>query len=118
MSYRAEVAPAWKPSRETPYAVTLEVPRAAPGGSWRSWTADSAGFEERLAAQVRSPVLSAEVDVQARRGSHYVRVRVAVTVEAADIAQAMAHAWDAFLTAKGDATAWDTTAASAEVRAL
>jgi hypothetical protein len=112
------MAPARKPPGDTPYVVTLQVPRAAPGGSWRSWTADSADFEERLAAQVRSPVLSAEVDAQARRGSHYVRVRVAVTVEAADVAQAVAHAWDAFLTATGDATAWDTTAASAEVRPL
>jgi hypothetical protein len=106
------------PPRDTPYVVTLEVPRAAPGGSWRSWTADSADFEERLAAQVRSPVLSAEVDVETRRGSHYVRVRIAVTVEAADVVQAVTQAWDAFLTAAGDAAAWDTIAASAEVRPL
>ncbi len=112
------MAPARKPARETPYAVTLEVPRAAPGGSWRSWTADAADFEERLAAQIRSPVLSAEVDVETRRGSHYVRVRIAVTVEAADVAQAVTQAWDAFLTATGDAAAWDTSAASAEARPL
>jgi hypothetical protein len=112
------MAPARKPTSETPYAVILAVPRAAPGGSWRSWTADSADFEERLAAQVRSPVLSAEVDVAGQRSSHYVRVRIAVTVEAADVAQAVKHAWDAFLTAAGDDVGWDTTAASAEVQPL
>jgi hypothetical protein len=41
-----------------------------------------------------------------------------VTVEAADVAQAVSQTWDAFLVATDDAAAWDTTAASAEVRPL
>lgn len=95
------------------YAVTIDVPRSS---GWRAWNADRTQFDARLIAQERPPVLGAAVERETRRGSDYVRVRVAVTVEAADVAQAVTLAWAAFQAAAGAPGAWDMAAATAEAR--
>jgi hypothetical protein len=62
---------------------------------------------------VHEPRLESET----RRGSDVVRVRIAMTVRAADPGQAAVIAWDVFKVAVGeDAAMWDLDAASAEIR--
>jgi hypothetical protein len=94
------------------YAVSVEVPRA---GGWRAWNTAADRFERRLAAQVAPPVLDAQVDSETRHGLAYVRIRVTVAVEAADVGGAVAAAWDVFAAAAGEVGGWDTAAARAEV---
>jgi hypothetical protein len=54
---------------------------------------------------------------KARARADYVRVTVALTVAAADVAEALAIAWDAFRgAARDDLTGWEVTAAAAEVQ--
>jgi hypothetical protein len=101
------------PRRARRYAVSVDVPRA---GGWRAWNAAAGKFEERLALQVRPPVVDAQIDSEIRQGRDYVRIRLIVTVQAADIAAAVAAAWGVFRTAAGEVGGWDTAAASAEVR--
>jgi hypothetical protein len=95
------------------YAVAVDVPRA---GGWRAWNTAAQRFEERLTAQVSPPVVHAEVVSETRHGLDYVRIRVAVAVEAADIAVAVTKAWEVFSAAAGEVGGWDTAAARAEVR--
>jgi hypothetical protein len=83
----------------------------------RAWGAVSGEFERRLAGQASRTVASARLESESRRGRDYVRVTVSVTVEAADVAQAMARAWRVFRKAAGDDIAgWDMPAAAAEIR--
>jgi hypothetical protein len=109
--YRARMPPR-KLRSASLYAVTIDVPRA---GGQRAWNHDRAQFEARLETE-RLPVLGAQVELKTRRGADKVRIRLAVTVEAADIGQAVTLAWAAFARAAGDARAWDMTAATAEAR--
>jgi hypothetical protein len=95
------------------YAVSVDVPRA---GGWRAWNTAAARFEERLAREVSPPVLDAQIDSETRHGRDYVRIRVIVTVQAADNAAALAAAWGVFRMAAGEVGGWDTAAATAEVR--
>jgi hypothetical protein len=95
------------------YAVAVDVPRA---GGWRAWNTAAQRFEERLTAQVSPPVVHAEVVSETRHGLDYVRIRVAVAVEAPDIAVAVTRAWEVFSAAAGEVGGWDTAAARAEVR--
>ncbi len=95
------------------YAVSVDVPRA---GGWRAWNTAAERFEGRLAAQVSPPVLEAQIDSETRHGLDYVRIRVTVAVDAADVADAVAVAWDVFRKAAGEVGGWDTAAARAEVR--
>ncbi len=95
------------------YVVWVDVPRAS---GWRAWNAAAGGFEERLAAQVDPPVLDAQIDSETRQGQDYVRVRVTVTVQAADVADAVAAAWDVFRGAAGQIGGWDLAAASVQAR--
>jgi hypothetical protein len=96
------------------YVVRLSVPRA---GGWRAWAAASGDFERRLAGEASRAAISARVESESRRGRDYVRVMVLVTVQAADVAQALAAAWRVFRDAAGDdAAGWDMPAAAAEVR--
>jgi hypothetical protein len=96
------------------YTVRLSVPRI---GDWRAWGAVSGEFERRLAGQASRAVTGARLESESRRGRDYVRVTVLVTVEAADVAQAMAAVWRVFRKAAGDDIAgWDTPAAAAEIR--
>ncbi len=106
------MAPPRKP-RPSRYAVALDVPRS---DGWRAWTAAAGEFGERLAAQATWPVLAAGIDTETRRGADYVRIRVTQTVEAANVVEAVALAWEAFRTAAGDPGAWDLPAATAVVR--
>ena len=92
----------------------LTVPRR---GGWRAWRTVRAGFERALADQAGAAIAAAEIDSELRRGAGYVRVTVAFAVAAADVADALAIAWDAFRgAAVDDLTGWEVTAASAEVR--
>lgn len=94
------------------YAVTVEVPRA---GGWRAWNTAAERFEQRLTARVSLLVLDAQIDSETRQGLDYVRIRVIVAVEAADVAEAVSTAWDVFRTAAAEAGGWDTAAARAKV---
>jgi hypothetical protein len=87
------------------------VPRA---GGWRAWNTAAERFEQALTAQVSPPVLDAQVDSETRQGLDYVRIRVAVSVQAADVAEAVGAAWGVFREAAGEVGAWDLAAARAE----
>jgi hypothetical protein len=96
------------------YRVAVEVTHA---GGWRAWNAVAAAFEQRLAAQASPVVHEPRLESETRRGSDVVRVRIAMTVRAADPGQAAVIAWDVFKVAVGeDAAMWDLDAASAEIR--
>jgi hypothetical protein len=59
---------------------------------------------------------AAGIASELRRGADYVRVTVALEVAAADMAEALTIAWDAFRgAAGGDLAGWEMTAAAAEV---
>jgi hypothetical protein len=72
------------------FTVNLEVPHS--GG--RAWHWVIAEFGERLSDQVIPPVLAADLLAELRRGRDGLRLRIAVTVRAADIAEAVGVAWD------------------------
>ena len=92
----------------------LTVPRR---GGWRAWGAVRADFERALADPADPAITSAEIASELRRGADYVRVTVALTVAAADVAEALAIAWDTFRgAARDDLTGWEVTAAAAEVQ--
>jgi hypothetical protein len=98
----------------TRYAVRLTVPRR---GGWRVWGAVRADFERALAGAVDPAIVSAEIASELRRGVDYVRVSVALTVVTTDVADALAVAWDAFLSAaRDDVTGWEMAAATAQVQ--
>ena len=100
----------WK----TRYAVRLTVPRR---GGWRSWGVVRADFDRALADAVDPAIASAEISSELRRGVDYVRVTVAVTVVTTDVADALAIAWDAFLSAaQDDPAGWEVAAATARVQ--
>jgi hypothetical protein len=83
----------------------------------RAWGAVSGDFERRLAGQEGGAVTGAHIESETRRGKDSVRVTIAMTVSAPDVAQALVTAWRAFRKAAGDDTAgWDMASASAEVR--
>jgi hypothetical protein len=102
-----------KLQRPRRYAVTVDVPRTR---GWRAWTAAAAEFDKRLAAAVRPPVISGQMDSEIRRGRDYVRIRLTITLEAADVADAVGLAWKVFAAAAGDAAGWDMDAAEVAVR--
>jgi hypothetical protein len=95
------------------YTVSIDVPRA---GGWRAWNTAAERFEQRLTGAVRPPVLDAQVDSETRQGLDYVRIRVAVSVRAADVAEAIGAAWGVFQESAGEVGGWDLAAARAEVR--
>jgi hypothetical protein len=74
-----------------------------------------AGFQRRLAIQDRGRIADARIEGQTRRGRHYLRVTVSMTVTAPDVSQALLMAWRAFRRAAGDdIEGWDVGSASAE----
>jgi hypothetical protein len=90
------------------------VPRR---GGWRAWGPVRADFERTLADPSHPAIATAEIVSEHRRGADYVRVTVAMAVDARDVADALAIAWDAFTgAAADDLDGWDVTAAVAEVR--
>ena len=92
----------------------LTVPRRV---GWRAWGAVRADFERALADLVDPAIASAEIASELRRGADYVRVTVALTVAATDVADALAIAWDAFRSAaRDDLTGWEVAAAAAQVQ--
>jgi hypothetical protein len=96
------------------YAVRLTVPRR---GGWRAWGAVRADFERALADPADPAIASAEIASEVRRGADYVRVTVALTVAATDVADALTMAWDAFRSAaRDDLPGWDVAAATAQVQ--
>jgi hypothetical protein len=94
--------------------VRLSVPRRS---GWRAWGTTRAGFERALADPADPAITAAEIASEHRRGVDYVRVTVALAVAAADVADALTIAWDAFQDAAGDDLAgWEVTAATAEIQ--
>ena len=90
------------------------VPRR---GGWRAWGPVRVGFERALADPPGSAIAAAEIASEHRRGAEYVRVTIVMTVDARDVADALAIAWDAFTgAAADDLNGWDITAAAAEVQ--
>ena len=97
----------------TRYRVQVTVPRR---GGWRAWGSVRGGFERALADPPDPAIASAEIASEHRRGADYVRVTVAMAVDARDVADALAIAWDAFTgAAADDLDGWDVTAAVAAV---
>ena len=94
--------------------MSIDVPRA---GGWRAWNTAAERFEQRLTAQVSPPVLEAQIESETRQGLNYVRIRVTVAVQAADVAEAVGAAWGLFQDAAGEVGGWDVAAARAEVPA-
>lgn len=85
-------------------------------GGWRSWLAVSGDFERGLEALASKTVMTPHIDAETRRGRDYVRVTLAMTIAAGDVAEALDSAWRAFQQAsRGNARDWDMTSASAEV---
>jgi hypothetical protein len=95
------------------YMVRLSVPRA---GGMRAWGSAAGDFERRLAAQASPMVSGPRVEGLTRRGRDYLRMTIAMTVTAADPAEAFTVACRVFRKAAGDDVAgWDLAASSAEV---
>lgn len=98
----------------TRWAVRLSVARR---GGWRAWLVVNGDFERDLTGQESDAVQAPHVEAESRRGRDYVRVTIAMTVTAPDVAQALTAAWWTFRKAVGnDAEGWDMTGATAEVR--
>jgi hypothetical protein len=96
------------------FRVRMEIPRS---GGWREWGAAAGRFEQRLAAQASPGVIEPRLESETRRGRDIVRVRISVTVGAADLGQAAVTAWAVFRQAAGDdAAGWGIAAASAEIQ--
>jgi hypothetical protein len=96
------------------WAVRLSVTRR---GGWYAWGPISGDFERSLAAQAGGAVIQPRVDGETRRGRDHVRVTVAMTIASADVAGALAEAWQAFRdAARDDPRGWDLASAAAEVR--
>jgi hypothetical protein len=53
-----------------------------------------------------SAIASAEIAFEHRRGADYVRVTIVMTIDARDVADALAIAWDAFTGAPADGPRW------------
>jgi len=74
-------------------------------------------FERDLAGQESDAILAPHVEAESRRGRDFVRVTIAMTVIAPDVAQALTAAWWTFRKAAGnDAEGWDMATATAEIR--
>jgi hypothetical protein len=83
----------------------------------RAWGKASGDFERRLAEHHSQAVTDAHIESETRRGRDQVRVTLAVTVDAPDVAQALAAAWWVFRKAASDDSAgWDMAEATAEIR--
>jgi hypothetical protein len=85
-------------------------------GGWRAWAQVSGDFERGLAALASKTVINPHIDAERRRGRDYVGVTPAMTVTAADVAEALATAWRTFQQAAHDAHGWDMASAATEVR--
>jgi hypothetical protein len=95
------------------WTVRLSIARS---GGWRSWLTVSGDFERGLEALTSKTVIMPHVDAETRRGCDHVRVTLAMTIVAGDVAEALDSAWRAFRQAsQGDVRDWDMTSASAEV---
>jgi hypothetical protein len=95
------------------WTVRLSVARR---GGWRDWLVASGDFERSLEALANKTVIMPRIDAETRRGRDYVRVTLAMTIAAGDVAEALDKAWHAFQQAsRGDVRDWNMTSASAEV---
>jgi len=95
------------------WSVRLSIDRR---GGWRRWLPVSGEFERQLEALASRAVIGPHIDAETRRGPDNVRVTVAMTVVAGDVAEALDIALLAFEQASGDVLDWDMTSAAAEVR--
>ncbi len=105
---------ATRPAR-TRWAVWLSITRR---GRWLAWARVSGDFERSLAAMAGKSVITPHIDAESRRGRDYIRVTLARTIAAPDVAEALSIAWQAFReAAAGDARGWDMKSTSAELHA-
>lgn len=89
-----EGASSWPPGRfRCSWMVQLSITRRS---GWHAWTPVSGDFERRLATLASKTISKPHIDAESRRGRDYVRVTLAMTVAAADVAQALAGAWRTF----------------------
>ena len=96
------------------FQVRITVPRR---GGVIPWLRASADFERRLAGQQDPRVAGPAIESESRRGRDFVAVKILMTVDAVDVAQALTVAWGAFQGAAGDDLAgWDLGSARAEVQ--
>jgi hypothetical protein len=96
------------------WAVRLSITRR---GGLSAWAPVSGDFERALAAQAGRTVIEPRIDAETRRGRDHVRVTLAMTIAAADIAGALAEAWQAFTeAARSDRPGWDLASAGADVQ--
>lgn len=96
------------------WPVRLSIARR---GGWRAWGTASGNFERQLAAQASATVTESRIEAESSRGPDYVRVTLAMTITAADVAEALTTAWWAFRSAaRDDAAGWDMASAAAEVQ--
>jgi hypothetical protein len=96
------------------WMVRLSITRR---GGWRAWAQTSGDFERSLAALAGKTVINPHIDAESRRGRDYVRITLAMTVRAADVAEALASAWRTFQqAAHDDPNGWEMASAAAEVR--
>ena len=101
------------------WAATRAIRCACPGRETAACArgAVSGQFGRRLGEQESSAVIDAVIESQSRRGLDYVRVIVALTVAALDVAGALDQPWRAFRkAADDDAAGWDMASVTAEVR--
>ena len=68
------------------WKVRLSIARRA---GWPSWLAVSGDFERALEALTSKTVIMPRIDAETRRGRDYVRVTLAMTIEADDVAEAL-----------------------------
>jgi len=82
-----------RPAACVRWAVRLSVTRR---GGWLASAARSGDFERALASAAGPAVIEPRLDAETRRGRDYVRVTVAMTIRAPDVAEALAIAWGVF----------------------
>jgi hypothetical protein len=75
------------------WRVRLSIARR---GGWRGWLEVSGDFERGLEALASKTVIMPHIDAETRRGRDYVRVTLAMTIVAGDVAEALDGAWRAF----------------------
>src|ERR1700733_3613258 len=95
------------------WTVRLSIARR---GGRHSWLEVSGDFERGLEALASKTVIMPHIDAETRRGRDYVRVTLAMTIVAGDVAEALYGPWRAFQRAsRNGGRDWDMTSPSAEV---
>ena len=85
-------------------------------GGTLDWGHVSGDFERQLAHRASPALIAPRIESETRRGRDYVAVTIGMAVHAADVAQAVTAAWNAFRqAARDDSAGWATASATAQV---